>query len=175
MAATQRGAQPDLDLDQPADATERPTLRVHCFGTLRVSYGGVAVDGFESQKVRGLFAYLACHRGQPLSRDHLAAVFWPGKDEEGARRNLRQSLYNLRSLFPRGRPAVLASRQALELDSERVGRLRERLPDAIYSSRESTLSLRAPGPDEPEDERIARLGSLADAISSSREPVAEAA
>ena len=118
MAATQRGAQPALDLDPSAEATERPTLRVHCFGTLRVSYGGVAVDGFESQKVRGLFAYLACHRGQPLSRDHLAAVFWPGKDEEGARRNLRQSLYNLRSLFPRGRPAVLASRHSLELDSE---------------------------------------------------------
>ena len=33
-------------------------------------------------------------------------MFWPGKDEESARRNLRQSLYNLRSLFPRGKPAV---------------------------------------------------------------------
>src|SRR4029453_8916632 len=108
-----RGAQPAVDLDNVADATERPTLRVHCFGTLRVSYGGVAVDGFESQKVRGLFAYLACPRGQPLSPDPLAAVFWPGKDEEGARRNLRQSLYNLRSLFPRERPAILATRHAL--------------------------------------------------------------
>jgi DNA-binding SARP family transcriptional activator len=116
--ATRRGAEPALDLDPSAEGTERPTLRIHCFGTLRVSYGGVAVDGFESQKVRGLFAYLACHRGQPLTRDHLAAVFWPGKDEEGARRNLRQSLYNLRSLFPRGRPAVLASRQVLELDAD---------------------------------------------------------
>jgi len=106
-------------LDRGADETApRPGLRIHCFGTLRVSYGGTAVDGFESQKVRGLFAYLACHRGQPLSRDHLAAVFWPGKDEEGARRNLRQSLYNLRSLFPRERPAVTANRHSLELDSE---------------------------------------------------------
>jgi transcription-repair coupling factor (superfamily II helicase) len=65
--------------------------------------------------------------------------------------------------------------EPLELDSERVGRLRERLADAIYSSRESTLTLRAPGPDEPEAERVARLGSLADAISASRGAVADAA
>jgi DNA-binding SARP family transcriptional activator len=117
METMQRDAQAVLDPARDA-ATERPVLRVHCFGTLRVSYGGTAVDGFESQKVRGLFAYLACHRGQPLSRDHLAAVFWPDKDEEAARRNLRQSIYNLRSLFPRGRPAILATRQTLELDSQ---------------------------------------------------------
>ena len=119
MPTRQRSAQA-MDTQRPAGSVERPTLRVHCFGTLRVSYGDSAVDGFESQKVRGLFAYLACHRGQPLSRDHLAAVFWPGKDEEAARRNLRQSLYNLRSLFPRERPAILANRQALELDPELV-------------------------------------------------------
>ena len=89
MATTQRNAQPALDGERIAEATEAPELRVHCFGTLRVSYGGATVDGFESQKVRALFAYLACHRGRPLSRDHLAAVFWPGKDEEAARRNLR--------------------------------------------------------------------------------------
>jgi DNA-binding SARP family transcriptional activator len=118
MATMQRSAQPALDATPGAEPAERRGLRVQCFGTLRVSYGGGAVDGFESQKVRGLFAYLACHHGRPLSRDHLAAVFWPGKDEEAARRNLRQSLYNLRSLFPRDRPAILATRQTLELDPE---------------------------------------------------------
>lgn len=70
------------------------------------------------------------------------------------------------SLVLRGERIVA---EPLELDSERVGRLRERLADAVYSSRESTLTLRAPGPDEPEAERVARLGSLADAISASRE------
>jgi transcription-repair coupling factor (superfamily II helicase) len=65
--------------------------------------------------------------------------------------------------------------EPLELDSERVGRLRERVPDAIYSSRESTLTLRAPDADAPEAERVARLSQLADAVSASREPVAEAA
>ncbi|HVR28240.1 MAG TPA: BTAD domain-containing putative transcriptional regulator [Thermoanaerobaculia bacterium] len=117
MAAWQRSSQTTARA-RIVEIEERPGLRVHCFGTLRVSWAGNAVDGFESQKVRGLFAYLVCHRGQALSRDHLAAVFWPGKDEEAARRNLRQSLYNLRSLFPRERPAILANRHSVELDSQ---------------------------------------------------------
>ncbi|MEZ5074253.1 MAG: transcription-repair coupling factor [Solirubrobacterales bacterium] len=65
--------------------------------------------------------------------------------------------------------------EPLELDSERVGRLRERVPDAIYSPRESTLTLRAPDADAPEAERVERLAQLVDAISASREPAAEAA
>jgi transcription-repair coupling factor (superfamily II helicase) len=77
-----------------------------------------------------------------------------------------------RSLVLRGARILT---EPLELDSERVGRIRERLPDAIYSSRESTLTLRAPAADEPEAERVARLAQLTDAIAGSREPVAEAA
>ncbi|HMB52250.1 MAG TPA: BTAD domain-containing putative transcriptional regulator, partial [Thermoanaerobaculia bacterium] len=51
---------------------------------------------FESQKVRALLAYLACHRDVELSRDHLAELLWPEADPDNARRNLRQALYNLR-------------------------------------------------------------------------------
>jgi len=77
-----------------------------------------------------------------------------------------------RSLVLRGGRIVA---DPLELDSERVGRLRERLPGAIYSSRESTLTLRAPDADSPEAERVELLAGLADAISASREAAAEAA
>lgn len=106
-----------LDSSEPGDRSGRaPALRVHCFGSLEISFAGAALEGFESQKVRALFVYLACHLGQPLTRDHLAAVFWPDKDEEAARRNLRQSLYNLKGLFPQGRSAVRANRQSLQLE-----------------------------------------------------------
>ena len=54
MTAQQRSAQPVAGRDGAADTADRTALRVHCFGTLRVSYGGVAVDGFESQKVLSL-------------------------------------------------------------------------------------------------------------------------
>jgi transcription-repair coupling factor (superfamily II helicase) len=49
----------------------------------------------------------------------------------------------------------------LELDSTVVGRIRERIPEAMYELRSRTLSLRAPG--EPA-ERLAAVLSLADAL-----------
>ena len=49
----------------------------------------------------------------------------------------------------------------LELDAAAVGRLRERIPEAMYESRVKTLSLRVP--DEPEARLAAVLG-LAEAV-----------
>ena len=54
---------------------------------------------FESQKARALLSYLAMHRAQPLSREHIATLLWSDKDESSAKRNLRQVLYSLRTAF----------------------------------------------------------------------------
>ena len=58
--------------------------------------------------------------------------------------------------------------EPLELDSERVGRLRERIPGAIFSSREKTLAVRIDDAEEGDAVRIAALEALADAVSGSR-------
>ncbi len=60
----------------------------------------------------------------------------------------------------------------LELDAAAVGRLRERIPEAIYESRLKTLSLRVP--DEPEARLTAVLG-LAEALARASDEVAVAA
>ncbi len=65
-------------------------------GGFDVRWAGRAVRRFESQKVRGLLAYLACHRHQAVSRDHLANLLWAEKPDESALHNLRQALHNLR-------------------------------------------------------------------------------
>lgn len=44
-----------------------------------------------------LLAWLA-HRGDAAGREQLATLFWPGHDNEAARRNLRKVLYRLREL-----------------------------------------------------------------------------
>ncbi len=62
---------------------------------------------------------------------------------------------------------IIAS--GLDLDSERVGGIRSRIEEAIYSSREGTLSLRVPDGAEAEEPRIAALEALTEAISASRE------
>ena len=74
-------------------------IEIRLFGGFDVRCGGATVRRFESQKARGLLAYLALHRGQALSREHVAALLWSEKDEQAARRNLRQVLYSLRTAF----------------------------------------------------------------------------
>ena len=60
----------------------------------------------------------------------------------------------------------------LELDAAAVGRLRERIPEAIYESRVKTLSLRVP--DEPEA-RLAAVLELTEAVAEASDEVAVAA
>lgn len=74
-------------------------LEVRLLGGFDVRFCEKSVQTFESQKVRGLFAYLVCHRQQALSRDRLASLLWGERPEDAARRNLRQALHNLRSAF----------------------------------------------------------------------------
>jgi transcription-repair coupling factor (superfamily II helicase) len=58
----------------------------------------------------------------------------------------------------------------VELDSDEVAQLREKLPDALYEWRQKTLALRAPGEDPAV--RLAALLSLVEALARSRAPVA---
>ncbi|MCH9649922.1 MAG: AAA family ATPase [Deltaproteobacteria bacterium] len=71
-------------------------LEIRLLGGFHASWGGKAIDSFESQKVRALFSYLASWPGRTFSRDQLGDLLWPNQRSESARRNLRQALYNLR-------------------------------------------------------------------------------
>ena len=74
-------------------------LTVRCLGGLEVRFGERLITGFESHKVRALFAYLITQRDRSFSRDHLAGLLWPEKPQEAARRNLRQTIYNLKTVL----------------------------------------------------------------------------
>ncbi len=98
-----RDAQPGRTSTLPLEAAcleERGVIRVRFFGGFEVWHGERQLRGFESQKVRALFVYLACHSGRAFSREHLAGLLWPEQEEDGARHALRQALYNLRSALP---------------------------------------------------------------------------
>ena len=90
-------------------------IRVRLLGGFEVWEGERQVGGFESQKVRALLAYLACHRRRSFSRDHLAGFLWPERGTETARHALRQALYNLRSVLPDEGGAPLLSINNLEI------------------------------------------------------------
>ncbi len=91
-------------------------LRVLLFGGFEVWHAGRLQQGFESQRVRALFAYLVLHRDRTFTRDHVAALLWPERDDETARRNLRQAIYNLKESLPgdgEESPFLLADRETL--------------------------------------------------------------
>jgi DNA-binding SARP family transcriptional activator len=77
------------------------SLRLVLLGGLEVWVGERQVRGFESQRVRALLAYMAAQANRSISRELLATLFWPDHDDESARRNLRQAIYNLKGAFQR--------------------------------------------------------------------------
>jgi DNA-binding SARP family transcriptional activator len=100
-----------------APAAETGGIRIRLLGGFEVWCGGRAVEGFESQKVRALLGYLACHRGRVLARDHLAGLLWPERNSETSRHALRQAVYNLKSsLPPEARAPIVGSYNGVQLD-----------------------------------------------------------
>lgn len=72
-------------------------LEINYFGLLQVRLNGKKIDFNWQAKM--LFGYLAYHASKSLSRDHLARVFWPEKQEsqpESARRSLNVELNHIR-------------------------------------------------------------------------------
>jgi DNA-binding SARP family transcriptional activator/predicted ATPase/tetratricopeptide (TPR) repeat protein len=74
-------------------------LSLTFFGSFQATLGGKPLTAFRSAKVQGLLVYLALTNQQPLARDVLAALFWPDEPDAVAKKNLRQSLYQLRQVL----------------------------------------------------------------------------
>ena len=74
-------------------------LAIQLFGSLQVTLDGKPVDGFASDKVRALLAYLVMSPDQPQRREKLAGLLWPEFPERSARTSLRNSLANLRKVI----------------------------------------------------------------------------
>ncbi|MBI3943430.1 MAG: AAA family ATPase [Chloroflexi bacterium] len=94
-------------------------LNIRLLGGFEVWHGDKPITGFESQRVRALLIYLLMNRESPLSRDQLAGLLWPERDDNTARRNLRQAMYNLRSQLPDEKgaePLILATNQTVQFN-----------------------------------------------------------
>lgn len=70
--------------------------RIELLGGLRLAKPGRNVTRFQTYKNGALLAYLAYHRNQPATREHLIHLFWENSDMEAARNSLRVALNSLR-------------------------------------------------------------------------------
>jgi len=91
-------------------------VRVRLLGGFEVWHGDRPVSGFESQKVRALFAYLICYRDRAFGRDRLAGLLWPDRDPDGSRHALRQAIYNLKSALPAAVPLILSGQGGVQIN-----------------------------------------------------------
>lgn len=104
-------------------ATAPVGVALALLGGWRLSIDGLPASPPAYEKGRALLAYLAMEN-RWLSRDALAAMFWP--DSLGHRANLRQVLANLRAVLNDGdtaAPCLLVRRDAIAVGPECAARL----------------------------------------------------
>lgn len=94
------------------------SLRIHLLGSFRLLHGDQPVAGFDQARLQELLAYLLLHRNSPVSRQHLAFLFWPDSTEEQARTNLRNLWHRLRRALPDGHHFLIADELALQWRSD---------------------------------------------------------
>lgn len=71
-------------------------LLLSLLGPFQATLDGQPAQGFESNKVRALLAYLVTDSDRPHSRETLAGLLWPDYPDRSALSNLRSALANLR-------------------------------------------------------------------------------
>ena len=76
-----------------------PQVTLSLFAAFDSTLDNLPNPFLRSKKNRALFAYLVLARSQPVPRNILAALLWPGYTERSARTNLRQALVRLRNIF----------------------------------------------------------------------------
>ncbi len=89
-------------------------LSVSMLGGMRLRHDDAPVTGVDTPRLQSLLAYMVLHKGERLSRAHLAFAFWPGTTESQARTNLRNLLHYLRNALPDAASYLNASVQSLE-------------------------------------------------------------
>lgn len=74
-------------------------LSLALLGSFQATLAGLQVEGFKSNKVRALLAFLAVEADRPHRRESLVGLLWPDLPESTARGNLRHALANLRQVI----------------------------------------------------------------------------
>ena len=75
-------------------------LQIRLFGDFQLRYQNRPLCNFHQPRLQALLAYLLLNRHKPQSRQQLAFLFWPDTSEEQARTNLRNLLFQLRTILP---------------------------------------------------------------------------
>ncbi len=94
-------------------------LSISLLGTFQITRDGSPVNEFDSNKVRGLLAYLAVEANRPHTREALSALLWPDWPQDSALNSLRNALAGLRRAISDREadpPYLLINRETLQFN-----------------------------------------------------------
>lgn len=77
------------------------SLRVNLFGAFSLTVDGreISSDVWKTRKINGVFKYILANPDRTVSRDMLAAAFWPDSNPKAAYSSLRVALFELRKIL----------------------------------------------------------------------------
>jgi DNA-binding SARP family transcriptional activator len=94
-----------LGFIQASNTPDKELRMVHfqLFGSFKMTIEGKEITEKElkTRKISGILKYILVHADKPVSRETLAAIFWPESDAKAAYASLRVALYELRKILAR--------------------------------------------------------------------------
>lgn len=100
-------------LEKKSPATIKKQLSLHCFGQFSIQADGEeVVVPWRTRKAEELLAYLACAKGQFVSKEKLAGTLWPELSREKSKANFYLTFHYLKK-------QLSEANLALPIESER--------------------------------------------------------
>ncbi len=100
IAAVRDRAQEPTTAQDPA----APSVEIYLLSPFKVFANDRAIEDWPNCKGKSIFKYLVMHRAQPVPKEVLMEVFWPGADPDAARNNLNVAVYGLRKALAKADP-----------------------------------------------------------------------
>ncbi len=93
---------------QKLPKAQKPTVYACLFGEFRLTANGesLATGEWKTRKICGILKYILAHPGTIVTREALAAAFWPESDSRAAHISLRVALFELRKILARAGMAI---------------------------------------------------------------------
>ena len=88
-----------MDQQEAAGEAGRTIVHMSLFGSFQIKTAAGTEIAISNRRARALLAVLCLVRSEPIDREHLSKLLWPGRFEAHAKASLRQCLLDLGKLL----------------------------------------------------------------------------
>ena len=107
-----------MDQQEAAGEAGRTLVHVSLFGSFQIKTAAGTEIAISNRRARALLAVLCLVRSEPIDREYLSKLLWPGRFEAHAKASLRQCLLDLGKLLTAlGCNGLIATRSAVSLEA----------------------------------------------------------